>query len=88
MRKLHVNRHMIAANRKDGRSRPVYTLKDRGSTVYGHGIEIIGGTVTFVDPRNSSTLSCGAVAYAVISDDAEIIVKDPMSFSEVKSSFA
>lgn len=77
---IHVNRHFIAANAKDGGNRPVYTVKVGGQTRYGREVEILGPSRMVYDGRQ---LSCGARAW--IETDAEINIIDEMSFQEAKS---
>lgn len=78
---IHVNRHHIAANAKDGGNRPVYTVKlPDGRTRYGREVEIKGPSRMVYDGRQ---LSCGARAW--IETEAEINIVDEMSFQEAKS---
>jgi len=80
---IHVNRHHIAANTKDGGNRPVYTIKKNGKTRYAREV-IINGPSRFV--YDGSQLKCGARAWLEVSDDVEIIMIDEMSFDEAKNS--
>lgn len=80
MKKLiHVNRHFIAANAKDGKDRPVYTIKTAGTTIYAKEV-IIDGPSKLV--YNGKTLSCGAKAW--IETEAELILTGQTTFKEVK----
>lgn len=79
MKIIHVNRHFIAANAKDGGNRPVYTIKDKGKTLYAREV-IINGPSRMV--YNGSQLNCGARAW--IETDAELTLIDQMKFSEAK----
>lgn len=84
---IHVNRAFIAANLKDGGSRPVYTVKQGRQITYAHGVRIHDATVELVDPRETPPLSCGARAWIeVVSGTVELI--DPCSFSEAKTACA
>jgi phage terminase large subunit-like protein len=78
---IHVNRHHIAANAKDGGNRPVYTVKDRGTTRYAREVMIDGPSKLVY---NGKQLSCGARAYIVTESPLTLI--DEMSFSEAKES--
>lgn len=78
---IHVNRHFIAANAKDGGNRPVYTVKAGGKTRYGREVEILGPSKLIY---NGDQLSCGARAW--IETNAEINIIDEMSFQEAKNS--
>lgn len=61
LKRIHVNKHHIAANRSDGDWRPIYTVKTSRSNTYGHRVEV-HGPATFVDGQ-AKPLSCGAVAW-------------------------
>jgi hypothetical protein len=76
---IHVNRHFIAANAKDGGNRPVYTIKDRGKTRYAREVIIDGPSKLVYD---GSQLNCGARAW--IETDSNLILVDEMSFAEAK----
>lgn len=76
LKRIHVNKHHIAANRKDGGNRPIYTVKTYRSNHYGRNVHV-DGPLTFVDGQDTP-LSCGAVAWAetratVIIDDQEVL---------------
>lgn len=77
---IHVNRHFIAANAKDGKDRPVYTIKQGRETIYAREVEILGPSRLVY---NGKQLSCGARAW--IETDAPLHLVDPMPFSEAKS---
>jgi hypothetical protein len=78
---LHINRHILAKNRKDGKKRPVYAIRRPGYTIYAHGVTI-RGTVRFVDPRSDPPLSCGATIYAEIEGAVEPV--DPCRFTDIE----
>jgi hypothetical protein len=77
MKIIHVNRQHIAMNAKDGKTRPVYTIKDKGKTLYARSI-IIKGPCELV--YNRGQLSCGARVWIETDSDIELI--DEMSFNE------
>lgn len=79
MKIIHVNRQHIAMNAKDGRNRPVYTIKDRGKTLYAREV-IINGPSKLV--YNGEQLTCGARAW--IETDSDIELVDEMSFKEAR----
>jgi hypothetical protein len=81
MKIIHVNRQHIAMNAKDGRNRPVYTVKDSGRTRYAREV-VIDGPSKLV--YNGSQLSCGARAW--IETEAEITLVDEMTFKEARAS--
>lgn len=77
---IHVNRQHIAMNAKDGKNRPVYTIKDSGKTRYAREV-IIEGPSRLV--YNGTQLSCGARAW--IETDAELQLVDEMTFKEARN---
>jgi hypothetical protein len=79
MKIIHVNRQHIAMNAKDGKNRPVYTIKDKGKTIYAREV-IINGPSKLV--YNGKQLSCGARAW--IETDSEIELVDEMTFKEAR----
>lgn len=76
---IHVNRQFIAMNVKDGKNRPVYTIKDKGKTIYAREV-IINGPSKMV--YNGDQLNCGARAW--IETDADVTLIDEMAFREAK----
>jgi hypothetical protein len=79
MKLIHVNRQHIAMNAKDGKNRPVYTIKDKGKTLYAREV-IINGPSKLV--YNGEQLTCGARAW--IETDSEIELIDQMTFKEAR----
>jgi len=79
MKIIHVNRQHIAMNAKDGRNRPVYTIKDKGKTLYAREV-IINGPSKLV--YNGEQLNCGARAW--IETDSDIQLVDEMTFKEAR----
>lgn len=78
---IHVNRHHIAANTKDGRRRPIYTIKSKGQgTRYARQVDIDGPSRLIYSP--DKPLSCGARAW--IETDAGLTLTDEMSYQEAK----
>lgn len=78
---IHVNRHHIAANAKDGGNRPVYTIKSGGKTRYAREVIWNGPSKAVYDGRS---LSCGAKAWITTESDLTLI--DEMSFYEAQNS--
>lgn len=76
LKRIHVNRHHIAANRKDGGNRPIYTVKTYMATHPAREVRICGESI-FVDGQ-AKPLNCGAVAWVetystvVLIDDKNI----------------
>ncbi|MCK9531837.1 MAG: hypothetical protein M0R77_14940 [Gammaproteobacteria bacterium] len=77
---IHVNRQHIAMNAKDGKNRPVYTIKFGNKTRYAREVEILGPSRMVY---NGDQLSCGARAW--IETESEIKLIDEMSFTEARS---
>ncbi len=80
MKIIHVNRQHIAMNAKDGKNRPVYTIKNKGKTLYAREV-IINGPSKLV--YNGDQLKCGARAW--IETDSDIDLVDEMTFKEVRT---
>lgn len=80
MKIIHVNRQHIAMNAKDGKNRPVYTIKDKGKTLYAREV-VINGPSKLV--YNGKQLHCGARAW--IETDSDIKLIDEMTFKEARS---
>jgi hypothetical protein len=76
---IHVNRQHIAMNTKDGKDRPVYTIKDKGKTLYAREV-VINGPSKLV--YNGEQLTCGARAWIETDSDIELI--DQMTFKEAR----
>jgi hypothetical protein len=80
MKIIHVNRQHIAMNAKDGKNRPVYTIKDKGKTLYAREV-VINGPSKLV--YNGEQLTCGARAWIETDSDIELI--DQMTFKEARA---
>lgn len=76
---IHVNRHHIAQNAKDGGNRPVYTIKRGRRASYGRAVIIHGPSRLVYDGRQ---LSCGARAW--IETDAPVEIIDEMTYAEAR----
>lgn len=74
---IHVNRHHILANSKDGGSRPVYTIKEGGKTHYAREVFINGPSRLVYEPAG---LSCGAKAW--VETYAAIDMVDQMTYQD------
>lgn len=72
---IHVNRHNIAANKKHGTDKPVFTVKTYKKNTTGQRVRLLddAGRVlaTFVY-RPGKPLSCGAVAWLETALDVEV----------------
>jgi hypothetical protein len=68
---IHVNQHVIRANRKNGTNEPVLTVKNYKETKYAHEVEINGPSKLVYSPEKP--LSCGAHVW--IETQAEVKLK-------------
>ena len=67
---IHVNQHVIKANRKHGTNKPVLTVKTYKSNKYAHEVTIDGPSKVIYRP--DKPLSCGAQVW--IECDGEVIL--------------
>jgi hypothetical protein len=67
---INVNRHAIAANRKDGGARPVFSAKTYRDNRVGNSI-VCSGPVRFIYSPDAP-LKCGATAWAVTDGKVEV----------------
>jgi hypothetical protein len=66
---IHVNNHIIKANRKNGESSPPLTVKTYKSLINCHEVEFAKGRVIH---RPDKPLSCGA--YVFIETDKPVVI--------------
>jgi len=76
---IHVNRQHVSMNAKDGKDRPVYTIKTGSKIRYAREV-LVDGPSKMV--YNGKQLSCGARAW--IETDAEVVLVDEMTFKEAR----
>jgi hypothetical protein len=67
---IHVNQHVIKANKKAGCNDPVLTVKTYKTNTYAHEVEIKGPAKVVYSPEKP--LSCGA--YVWIETQSEVVV--------------
>jgi len=67
IKRIHVNRHNIAYNRKHGTNRPVYTVKTYKSNTKTNRVRCPDGVTLVYQP--DKPLACGAVAWLETNDD-------------------
>ena len=77
---VHVNRHMIAFNKKHGSSLPCYTVKSGSSNRYAYMVTF-NGPCWLVDTRYNKPLSCGARAW--IETDDPVTLLGEMDYKEL-----
>jgi hypothetical protein len=68
---IHVNQHVIKANRKEGRTDPVLTVKTYKSNTYAREAIIHGPSKVIYSP--DKPLSCGAHVWIETQSPVEII---------------
>lgn len=66
---IHVNQHVIKANRKNNETNPVLTVKTYKSNTYAHTVKIDGPSKVVYSPNKP--LSCGAHVW--IETESEVI---------------
>jgi len=68
---IHVNQHVIKANRKNGVEDPVLTIKTYKDNIYAHEVEVLGPSKIMYSP--DKPLSCGAHVWIETQADVLII---------------
>lgn len=61
IKRLHVNRHVIADNRKNGKRGPALTIQTSRGPFRAHAVNILGPSTMIYSP--DKPLSCGASAW-------------------------
>jgi|TARA_R110002126_G_scaffold105224_2_gene239420 hypothetical protein len=69
---IHVNQHVIRANKKNDANDPVITIKQGSKNTYCHEVEIKGPSRMRYGGNDKPILSCGA--RVVIETDSEVEV--------------
>ena len=57
-KRIHINQHVIRANKKNGTTDPVITIKTSSRNIYADRVEIRGASNVVYSP--DKPLSCGA----------------------------
>jgi len=68
---IHVNQHVIRANRETGAEDPVLTVKTYKSNTYAHAATILGPSEVVYRPRKP--LGCGAQVW--VETHSEVITR-------------
>ena len=68
--RIHVNMHLIRANKKDGGHRPVLTVKTYKHNIKCSGVKLLGPS--WVVYRPDKPLSCGARVWIETEDRVQI----------------
>lgn len=82
---IHVNRHVIASNAKNGENKPVWTIKPNGensTAIYARSFVALGPTTGVAD---KDQLSCGARVWIAVPPGTEVDLEDAMSFMEMRA---
>jgi hypothetical protein len=69
---IHVNQHIIRANKKNGTNDPVITIKEGKKNTYCHTVDILGPSKVIYGGNDKALLSCGA--RVVIETESELIL--------------
>lgn len=69
---IHVNQHVIKANKKNGTNDPVLTVKRGRTNTYGHRVKIFGESEVIYSGNSSTLLPCGARVAIVTEAEVEI----------------
>jgi len=57
---IHVNQHVIRANKKHDKNDPVITVKSGKNNTYCHEVEILGPSKVVYGGNDKPLLNCGA----------------------------
>ena len=68
---VHVNQHVIKANRKTGKTDPVLTVKTYKTNDYGREVEIAGPCKAIYSP--DKPLSCGAHVWIETESEVKVL---------------
>ena len=67
---IHVNQHVIRANKKHDKNDPVITVKSGKNNTYCHQVEILGPSKVVYGGNDKPLLNCGA--RVVIETESEV----------------
>jgi hypothetical protein len=70
---IHVNQHVIRANKKHNENNPVITVKQGSKNTYCHEVEIKGPSRVIYGGNDRPLLSCGARVVIETESDVEIV---------------
>lgn len=74
MRKyIHVNQHVIRANKTNGENNPVITIKEGKTNTYCHRVRILGPSEVLYSGNDKTLLSCGARVAIVTDSEVEVL---------------
>lgn len=70
---IHVNQHVIRANRKNGTDDPVITVKQGSRNTYCSRVRVLGPSEVIYGGNDRPLLSCGARVVIETEADVEIL---------------
>lgn len=70
---IHVNQHVIRANKKNGTNDPVITIKEGKKNAYCHRVRINGPSEVMYSGNEKTLLPCGARVAIVTESEIEIL---------------
>jgi len=70
---IHVNQHVIRANKKYGRNDPVITIKQGSKNTYCHQVAILGPSKVIYGGNDKPILNCGARVVVETESEVEVI---------------
>ena len=73
---IHVNQHVIRANKKHGKDDPCITVKRGKTNTYCHEVEVHGPSKVRYDGGEKPILSCGARVVIETNSDVVCMTRD------------
>ena len=73
-KRIHINQHVIRANKKNGTNDPAITVKTYKRNTYAHRVEIGGASTVVYSP--DKPLNCGARVWVEADDTVMIYTGD------------
>ena len=70
---IHVNQHIIRANKKNKENNPVLTVKQGKKNTYCHEVSIKGPSTVVYSGNEKTLLPCGARVAVVTESDVEFV---------------
>tara|TARA_Y100000004_G_scaffold16544_1_gene17156 strand:+ start:2425 stop:2661 length:237 start_codon:yes stop_codon:yes gene_type:complete len=70
---IHVNQHVIRANKKHGKNDPVITIKSGKNNTYCHEVEILGPSKVIYGGNDKPLLNCGARVVIETESQVEVV---------------
>ena len=70
---IHVNQHVIRANKKHGKNDPVITVKSGKNNTYCHEVEILGPSKVIYGGNDKPLLNCGARVVIETESQVEVV---------------